>query len=206
MNAVFFEANDDSITKRVHDARRKALKHNSAYPEVELFGKEAHYSDVKVAYVQTKAFGLFSGMGHGSASKFTGQWESVLYDRYDTQSTNYTVKGTVVHLYSCYCGQQLGPYLVNLGAKAFIGYTNPVEVPSSQSVVDEFVKVAATIDRSILDGDSHTTTKAKADTEFQSVEGRLLASAVATSRDVARFRLNNRSMVGPWTDRQYGYY
>jgi hypothetical protein len=206
MNAVFLEANDDPITKAVHDARRKALTSMPCYPERDLFGRDAYYSDVQKAKAAAGTIGLFSGMGHGGPAEFTGQWSSPIYDLQDSKRVNYAVVGAIVHLYSCDCAQNLGPYLVRLGAKAFVGYLNPVIVPNVQSVVDDFVRVAAVIDRSILYGDPHATAKRKADAESNVVETRLRASAAATPRDLASFRMNHSSMVGPWSNSRYGVY
>ena len=206
MNAVFFETDSDSTTKKVHEARRKALAYTTAYPEYHLFGINAFACDVVSTHAKAGSFGLFSGMGHGGSDHFTGQANTV-YDVRNSYSANHTVKGAIVHLYSCDCGTSLGPHLVNLGAKAFIGYVNCVEVPNSQVVADEFVKVAAVIDRSILNGDSHTTSKTKADIEFAAVEAKLRApGSGASPRDLARFRMNHRAMVGPWSGRTYGCY
>jgi len=206
MNAVFFEANDDPITKAVHVSRRKVLEANSAFPEYRLFGHDAHHTDVRATHTSGRAFHLFSGMAHGGNDHVTGQYNSILFSTTDAAQTNYTVKGAIVHLFSCNCGKELGPHLVKNGAKAFIGYVAPVEIGSSQGVTDEFVKVAAAIDNSIISGDSHAISKRKADSEFSAAEARLLASPIATPRDVVVFRFNNRSMVGPWTHSNYGSY
>lgn len=205
MNATFFEATSDATLQKVHQARRKVLTHTVAAPQIDLFASNASHSNVKAAHTTAKRFDLFSGMGHGDVDEFTGQWGWILYDVKDTQKANLTAHGTIIHLYSCDCGQQLGPHLVTGGARAFIGYVSPVSVPSLQSVVDEFVKVAAAIDRSILSGDSAKTTKVKADAEFAVVDARLqTGGSPATPRDLARFRLNHASMVGPWSGSKYG--
>jgi hypothetical protein len=207
VNAVFLEADSDPATSRVHAARRNLLATTGAFPEFRLFGRDVYYSDLQAAHRQAGTLNLISAMGHGASGEFTGQWEKVVYDLTDSASTIGTCRNAIVHLFSCDCAQILGAYLVTAGAKAFIGYTSPVNVPIAQSVVDEFVRVAADIDRSILNGDSSATTKRKADIEFTNVEVRLRAtSSKATPRDLANFRLNNQSMVGPWSDRKYGTY
>lgn len=207
MNAVFFEANHESITARVHAARRKVLATNSAHPEYKLFGSDAAYMDVKAAHAKAKAFGLFSGLGHGGPDEFCGQWDWHLYDTADSKTANYTANEAIIHLYSCECGVTLGPFLVKKGARAFIGYTQPVSVPSNQAVVDEFVKVAAAIDHSIIAGDSSAVTKRKADAAAVAVENALLApGSPATPRDLASFRMNQRALVGPWASSAYGTY
>lgn len=207
MNALFFEANHDAVTQRVHTARRKALASNSAYPEYKLFGSKAAYMDVKSTHAAAKAFSLFSGMGHGGVDEFCGQWDWNLYDLTDSQKTNYTTKDAIVHLYSCNCGVSLGAFLVKKGARAFIGYNLPVSVPSLQAIADEFVKVAAAIDHSILAGDSQTATKRKADAAALAVETALLApGSAATPRDLALFRKNQSALVGPWNSAVCGSY
>jgi hypothetical protein len=207
MNAVFFEANHESITQRVHAARRKVLSTNSAYPEFQLFGSNAAYMDVKAAHAKAKGFGLFSGLGHGGSDEFCGQWDWHLYDTADSKTANYTACEAIVHLYSCNCGATLGPFLVKKGSRAFIGYTQPVSVPGNQAVVDEFVKVAAAIDHSIIAGDSSAATKRKADAVAVAVEAALLApGSPATPRDLALFRMNQGALVGPWTSIAYGSY
>lgn len=181
----------------------------SARPEYDLFGNSAFPSKVISTHKTAGRFDLFSGMGHGGPDEFEGQSGLNIYDLKDSSGANYTVRGAIVHLYSCDCGQKLGPHLVTNGAKAFIGYTRPVQVANSQAIEEDFVRVSAVIDRSILGGDSSATTRRKADAEFASVKARLLASATASPRDVAGFRLNHRSMVGPWLDptgRKYGSY
>lgn len=207
MNAAFLEVDSDSVTKRVHQARRKLWASMPAYPEYDLFGINAYPSDVSSAHKKAGCFNLFSGMGHGAADTFEGQSGLPIYDIKDTSGTNFTARGAIVHLYSCDCGRTLGPYLVRLGTQAFIGYSNPVEVSSVSSVEEDFVRVAAAIDRSILSGDSHARTKMKADAEFAAVDSRLSSAGSGVSpRDVARFRLNHRFMVGPWSGSQYGSY
>jgi len=185
------------------------MRFTSALPQFDLFGVNALPSYVISTHSKISCFGLFSGMGHGSKNEFEGQFGINLYDMPDTNKANRTVKGAIVHLYSCDCGQGLGPHLVTLGARAFIGYTQPVNVPKSQSMVEEFVRISVAIDESILNSDSATTTKTKADAEFNSVEARLLASPATSPRELALFRLNHRGMVGPWTDptyRKYGWF
>jgi len=207
VNAVFFETDSDSTTQSVHSARRKVLRSNAAYPEYQLFAGNAHYSDMQSTYARAGTLNLISAMGHGAPDEFTGQWGTTLYDMTNSKNTNYTFRNAIVHLFSCDCAQSLGPFLINSGAKAFIGYLNPVTVPNTQSVVDEFVKVAAEIDRSILLGDSSAITKRKADAEFVRIDAGLRAGgSAATTRDLASFRLNHNSMVGPWSNAQYGSY
>jgi hypothetical protein len=206
MNAVFFEADHNAVTRQAHRARRKVLAVNAAYPEYKLFGFAAHHVDVRTTHATAKRFGLFSGMAHGKPGHFNGQDDIMLFSTTDKKLTNYTVIGAIVHLYSCHCGKDLGPHLVQIGARAFIGYVDLLAIGSSQSVTDEFVKVAAAIDLSILNGDSHATTKAKADAEFSAVEARLLSNPYTEPREVAKLRRNNHALVGPWTDHKYGRY
>src|SRR4051812_12967610 len=110
MNAVFVEANDDSATSAVHAARRKALNSTGCYPQQDLFGTKAYYTDVQNAKKAVGTVGLFSGMGHGGADNFTGQWSGGIFDLLDSKSTNHAVSGAIVHLYSCDCAQTLGPH------------------------------------------------------------------------------------------------
>ena len=204
MNAVFFEANHDGVTKKVHLARRKALPYTLALPQYDLFGSDAYASDVKLMHTKATQFGLFSGMAHGDVDVFEGQGGGTVFDTTNSAGTDHTIRGAIIHLYSCNCGQELGPHLVSHAAKAFIGYKDFVRVPEDQSVADEFVKVAAAINRSVISGNSSAVTKRMADQEFASVEARIAASATATAHDLASFRLNHRAMVGPWTDPKYG--
>ena len=206
MNAVIFEANYDTVTARVHAARRKVLSALGASPRVDLLGSRAVAAEVRTAHKSLGAIYLFSGMGHGDPDEFCGQLGLKVYDKADSVRTNYTTRETIVHLYSCECALGLGPHLISKGAKAFIGYTRPVSVPTTQAVVDEFVKVAAVIDESILAGDRHRATKLKADTEARSIEGRLRSSPVATPRDLAQFRLNQAALAGPWSSPMLGSY
>jgi len=62
------------------------------------------------------------GVGHGLPYEFTGDDKQVIMRVGDDVSY---LKGRVVYLLSCYTGQELGRYLVERGARSFIGYTHP---------------------------------------------------------------------------------
>lgn len=70
----------------------------------------------------TKASDLIIGVGHGSASFFTGQFLDVLWDK-EAGIPEEEVKGNSIKLLSCLIGKELGPYLIEKGAKIFQGYT-----------------------------------------------------------------------------------
>lgn len=206
MNAVFFEANHDGPTQRVHFARKKALASVAANSRTDLYGSLATASEIQSTHRRLGRFGLFSGMGHGHSRSFCGQLDLDVYDVPNSRGCNSTIRDSIVHLYSCHCAIDLGPHLVRSGAKAFIGYSREVSVSSSQVVAEEYVKVAAAIDRSILNGDSPQRTQQKAEQAYHEARNRLLGLATATPRDLAKFQMNHRAMVGPWTNLLYGNY
>jgi hypothetical protein len=77
-------------------------------------------------------FGMFApssdlilAAGHGETNEYTAQGESLIWrvGQYHPEE----VKGKVIKLVSCLCGQQLGPDLVsNGGARTFLGYDDDV--------------------------------------------------------------------------------
>lgn len=208
MNAVFLEADHDSITRKVHQARRLHLAASGANPQYHAFSNNATSPYIINLHALIPKFNLISGLGHGNKTEFCGQNDRNIWDDSNSQSANHTVAEAIVHLYSCECGAVLGPYLVRRAkARAFIGYTRPVSVPGTQATANEFVRVAAVIDKSILAGDSAATTKRKADAEAAATEAALRApGSSATPREVALFKANHAAMVGPWTSTAYGSY
>ena len=73
-----------------------------------FFGKTAPFSD------------LIIGTGHGDYQAYYGQNESTIWKVGDYDPRQ--VSGKVIKLLSCKAGAELGPDLVNHGARAFIGY------------------------------------------------------------------------------------
>ncbi len=65
---------------------------------------------------------IIIGTGHGDASSFTGQNESVILEvgKYNPRE----VRGKVIKLISCQTGKLLGPDLIKNGAVAFLGYVD----------------------------------------------------------------------------------
>lgn len=198
MNAVFLEATDDPLTLRTHQARG-LIYGTMRTPNQLLVGAQATPADVITKHTAAGPFDLFSGSGHGAADSFKGQFGNV-YDTDDTKRANYTVQGAIVHLYSCECGKNLGPHLVRYaGAKAFIGYKKAVATTTRILIAEQFVRVSAVIDQSILAGDTAATTKQKADAEAVLVDATLLAMSGSSPHELAAFRLNQKALVGPWS-------
>ena len=75
-----------------------------------IFGRSAKASD------------LIIGTGHGSAFFFTGQFLDVLWNK-EVGVSEEEVRGKNIKLLSCLIGKELGPYLIENGAKMFQGYT-----------------------------------------------------------------------------------
>jgi len=131
-------------------------------------------SDATQACVHTKSrtrrVCFITGLGHGSFTRYTGHngqtiWEVCKYDPSE-------VKGKIVHLLSCYTAQQLGPDLIEKGARAYLGYskafhlvfttghtaTEPCRSVLKDQRADAFVKCDSQIPQAIADG--ATTEKA----------------------------------------------
>jgi len=201
MNIVQLEANDDPITARVHASRRKALatidriKHSLS----QLFGTSATVEELQSAsYSVLGKLDLFSGMGHGDDTQFTGHGQIVVLS---TDLVRSATESAIVHLYSCNTANQLGPYLVAEGkAKAYIGYKSLVGVGRTASLSDIFVEEAAAIDLAISFGQNYKQTKAAGDAAYNIAHRKLEASNETTPRDLAIFELNHDNMVGPWSD------
>lgn len=205
MDVLYLETDHDPVTKQVHGARRKVFTLMGAGSEVHLFGPSATTANFIVTCGSNRRWTLFSGLGHGDPDAFEGYGHKDVADVRDTPRTMAFFVEKIVHLYSCNTAKSLGPEMVKKGAIAFVGYNDYVIIASSASLEELFVSVSAVVDRSILAGDSHTTTKAKADAEYQRVRTVLTAAgSAATPTDVASFDLNFLAFTGPWTGSQYG--
>jgi hypothetical protein len=202
MNAVFLETSHDAFTKFVHRGRRGVYTAMPAAPLYELFREEAVPANVIATHTSAGGFDLFSASGHGTPKKFQGQSSDNIYDIWDTHGANYTVRGAIVHLYACECGENLGPSLVRYeGARAFIGYVEDVAMSGTYAVEEQFVRVPAAIDRSILNGDNWVETKRKADAEAVLVVAALKALlGTDDAPEIAAFEATHAALVGPWTD------
>ncbi|HUP79678.1 MAG TPA: hypothetical protein VM260_14090, partial [Pirellula sp.] len=152
MNLLVIEASHDSVTSAAHNARRAALKtlaSGKGHALIELFGANATKANAEQSWYKiTGTFGLVSGMGHGSPTEFTGHNDIAIFQSSNRQSV---YSGAIVHLFSCNCGQTLGPAIANNGAKAFVGYTDFVSMGSKTSLDEHFVAEAAAIDIAIRD-------------------------------------------------------
>lgn len=204
MNIALVEANDDDVTRPVHDARRTALAQldNGPHRIEKLFAAQATAQSLRDAYLRVPGtFGLISGMGHGSAEEFTGQHGNIVFSR---TAPHTAIRESVVHLFSCNCGNGLGASLCAQGAKAFIGYTDYVSVPNETSLTRYFVQEAAAIDRAISDGKNQREVKAAADASYANARAALLADPLADPTAVAEFENNHATLVGPWTSSSWG--
>jgi hypothetical protein len=79
-------------------------------------------SDIKMPFASsTLRNEVIIGIGHGSEREFTGQFMRKLWevDRLDRRE----IEGKSVKLLSCLIGAELGPNLIENGAKIFQGYT-----------------------------------------------------------------------------------
>jgi len=63
---------------------------------------------------------FITGVGHGSPTEYTGQYQNVLWAVGEYNPTE--VKGKIIKLLSCSTGKSLGPDLIINGAKAYQGY------------------------------------------------------------------------------------
>jgi hypothetical protein len=207
VNIVLLEANHDSITASVHKARRLAL--NAIRPTqgkavVELFGPNATARALEHAYnILIGYLSLVSGLGHGNSNEFTGHLDETVYQA-PLFPTNRTATQAIVHLFSCNCANNLGPTLVQGGAKAFVGYTDFVYVPQDDNVMPFFVSEAAAFDLHIYNGGTISGAKSAADSAHVVARAQLEANAATTPGDLAAFDLNHTARVGPWSNPRYG--
>ena len=109
-------------------------------------------SMVTRAYFQTelnKAGVVYvTGVGHGSPTRYTGYYGSILWEVGNYASAE--ADGRIVHLLSCKTAQQLGPDLVNNGAKAYFGYAENFTITWAHP--DAFWECDSLIDRLFADG------------------------------------------------------
>jgi hypothetical protein len=205
MNFLIIEANHDSATKAVHIARRTALRNLSngnGNAIIELFGYNATESNVDQSWHEIFGnFRLITGMGHGSASEFTGHNDLPIFTT--TKSKN-VYKDAIVHLFSCNCGNSLGFSIKANGAKAFIGYTDFVGIASIDALNEHFVAEAAAIDIAIYQGQPSGVVKSRADTAYAQARANLEASPNATPSDLATLESNHAALVGPWNNGSLG--
>ncbi len=212
MNVLFLETDHDSATSQVHAARRRVFTRMGAGSEIALFGARATAPQLIIECGSGKSWTLFSGMGHGDTDSFEGYVRlgstgNDVANVSDTPRTARFFTEKIVHLYSCNTAKNLGTHLVRKQAKAFIGYNDYVSLASTASLEDLFVSVSAVIDRSILAGDTHATTKLKADAEYRRARATLSApGSAATLADLVAFDTNYLALKGPWDGRQFGGY
>ena len=105
-----------------------------------------HLSNPKVVYV--------SASGHGSVDALFG-WgvDNIVLQR--TGLTPELAAGKIFHILACRCGSMLVPKLVELGAKAAIGYDEPYGLGSTtpgSPLADLTVQAAIVVDRVLLSG------------------------------------------------------
>lgn len=210
MNIVFFEANHDSATSRCHVARQKI---RANWPSLNqhrvfgLYGVDATKAALSDQWSKCPGlFNLITAMAHGSPDTFCGQHDHSVLTAAGANATNTPTTGSVVHLYSCDCATTLGPYLVKNGSKAFVGYADPVILPNTHSLMDDFVEITKIIDRSIVDGDNATQTKAKVDRAYQATLAALINNPQTTVDDRAGFEANYAALRGPWSSSSLGSY
>jgi hypothetical protein len=120
--AVFAEDTDTPITKHAAEYRKKhvipCFPRRRIIPIV-LSGANDTRPNFAAA-CKRRGVVYISGVGHGSATAYTGYrfsrlWEACKYDPAE-------VKGAIIHLLSCKTAQQLGPDLIKKGACAYFGY------------------------------------------------------------------------------------
>lgn len=89
-----------------------------------------------------------TGVGHGYYDEFTGHWHATILkvDEYHPKE----VSGKIIHLLSCRTGGELGPDLINNGAKAYFGYSENFKF--TLKYADIFFECDAAIDKGLADG------------------------------------------------------
>jgi hypothetical protein len=83
----------------------------------DLAGSMATRSNV-VNSLMSRDPALFIGVGHGSASVFTGQNQEVIFYKCNCRE----LSGRVTFLLGCLTGRELGPDIVDKGGRCYIGY------------------------------------------------------------------------------------
>lgn len=120
--ALFCENTTDAVTK-LAAAYRKQYVHSvfsaRGFEATVLEGSD----DVRVKFAPIAKGSrtvYISGVGHGSPTVYTGDRGDHILEvgAYDPAE----VKGKCIHLLSCQTAQQLGPDLVQKGARAYVGY------------------------------------------------------------------------------------
>jgi hypothetical protein len=151
---------------------------------------------------KNKRVAYISGIGHGGPDEYTGHNTTTVLKSGLTEAGE--VKGKIVHLLSCLTAQDLGPYLVKKGAKAYAGYyesfyTIPDEPSTPLDEMGLFWECDSTFDMMILTGatvkEAHVATMAMYDAAIDLVPGTV--SATWLQHDQYYFR-------SPVTGKKYG--
>jgi hypothetical protein len=210
MNVLLIEANNDKVTREVHEAREAfyaSLKLPNSHTLIRLYGERAIATNVRYASSNPGDLRLISGMGHGGENEFCGHNNHPIFQTH--APTNSACKHAIVHLFSCNCGRHLGKELVASSegrALAFIGYHDLLILPRTSLLTQYFITTAVEIDFAIMQGLSMRQTKSRADNAYRRARATLISSPIATPRDVASLEMNYNAIVGPWDSAVFGGY
>ncbi|MEY4723167.1 MAG: hypothetical protein RLZZ324_680 [Candidatus Parcubacteria bacterium] len=88
---------------------------------ITLNGASANRTELERVVAEHKP-GLVLFNGHGNASAMGGFANAVLVAAHDNENV---LSGTITHMLACDAGLTLGPRVVQLGGRAFLGYAKP---------------------------------------------------------------------------------
>lgn len=203
----------DPATQLIYKRRDKVL-----YPYVTLSPFSRNQASLVAdqdtrANVAAQLSGFTSGFatmsGHGMAFYLTGWYltpngplqEVLTTGRYAPAEA----AGKIFHMFACNCGYSgaspgLGIDLVNHGAVAFFGYSEPFQLPPAEYIV--FCDCDIEIDKALIDGDDCATAYQRARAKYTAAISRYIANGDTLS--AARLQANLNVLVAPSTNAAYG--
>ena len=137
----------------VEEAKRRG------FTVVDLYGDAAVRSEVEKALASMDPI-LFTGVGHGNATTFTGQRLDRIFVACENDNL---LADRVVYLLSCYTGLKLGPSMVRKGCRSYVGYFLPyvfvinrryLDRPLDDPFARAFMEQNNEIVLALLDGDT----------------------------------------------------
>lgn len=205
MTIVRFEVAEDRLTRAFQAAMEQLLQAiPGAAVVVKLTGQQATLQELDISVVQDGRFHLIAGMAHGDKDNFMVYYPAA-GAVFSSLSVSDAVKGAIVHLFSCNCGENLGEDLVrDQHAQAFVGYDDFVTAPKKLSLSRHFVKETVAITLAIARGDNKTQVEQAAKNAFDAAYQQLQSDPASTAFDLAALQANHGALVGPWTNGKFG--
>ena len=147
----------DELTRYLSVWTKDTIQNNKLnHKYFALYGKKPTRKKVE-GILKKKSINLVLLNGHGADDKIAGAKNEIILDTNNAEALD----GAVVHALSCNTAASLGPYAVQQGAKAYIGYDQPfiasiqkgkISNPKHDDTAALFLDAAFTAPKTLLNG------------------------------------------------------